>query len=297
MLFRSLRLVDARGGNIVVGAGDKVYLVRSGRTYDYDALYAAGVRELKDSGYWVENTNFAGGRTYSEDDDATEPDTGDGSGDGTEPGTGEGDGTEPGTGEGDGAGNGGEEAEGASEVARAAYGEARAFAAPTAQPTALADTTTVVNPGDGSCTADHTALVATGNGDGTHNAVCSDCGYEVTNEECADADGDSRCDLCGDCLHVATTATDNGDGTHKRTCDGCGAETVASEAHIDTNADGKCDGCGADVCKHADVEYTDNFDNTHKKVCKVCKEELSAAEAHVDVKKEDNGRTDRKSVV
>ena len=179
-------------------------------------------------------------------------------------------------------------------MARAAYGEARAFAAPTAQPTALADTTTVVNPGDGSCTADHTALVATGNGDGTHNAVCSDCGYEVTNEECADADGDSRCDLCGDCLHVATTATDNGDGTHKRTCDGCGAETVASEAHIDTNADGKCDGCGADVCKHADVEYTDNFDNTHKKVCKVCKEELSAAEAHVDVKKEDNGRTDGK---
>ena len=44
---------------------DRVYLVRSGRTYDYDALYKAGVRELKDSGYWVENTNLNGCLLYT----------------------------------------------------------------------------------------------------------------------------------------------------------------------------------------------------------------------------------------
>ena len=59
-----LHLVESRGGNVVSGADDKVYLVRSGRTYDYDALYKAGVRELKDSGYWVENTNLNGGAGY-----------------------------------------------------------------------------------------------------------------------------------------------------------------------------------------------------------------------------------------
>ena len=50
-----------------------MYLVRSGRTYDYDALYKAGVRELKDSGYWVENTNLNGGRQYKDGEDVEAP--------------------------------------------------------------------------------------------------------------------------------------------------------------------------------------------------------------------------------
>lgn len=68
-----LRLVENRGKNVVEGDGGKVYLVRSGRTYDYDALYKAGVRELKDSGYWVENTNFNGGRQYKDGEDVEAP--------------------------------------------------------------------------------------------------------------------------------------------------------------------------------------------------------------------------------
>ena len=70
-----LHLVESRGGNVVSGADDKVYLVRSGRTYDYDALYKAGVRELKDSGYWVENTNLNGGRQYKDGEDVEVPET------------------------------------------------------------------------------------------------------------------------------------------------------------------------------------------------------------------------------
>ncbi|MFR5091630.1 MAG: hypothetical protein ACLTDR_06070 [Adlercreutzia equolifaciens] len=43
--------------------------------YDYDALYKAGVRELKDSGYWVENTNLNGGRQYKDGEDVEVPET------------------------------------------------------------------------------------------------------------------------------------------------------------------------------------------------------------------------------
>ena len=72
----SCTLVEiARRATWSSGADDKVYLVRSGRTYDYDALYKAGVRELKDSGYWVENTNLNGGRQYKDGEDVEVPET------------------------------------------------------------------------------------------------------------------------------------------------------------------------------------------------------------------------------
>lgn len=66
---------------------------------------------------------------------------------------------------------------------------------------------------------------------------------------------------------------------------------LGEEPHADANGNGMCDGCGADVCKHTELEWKDNFDNTHTSVCKICGKQTSTA-AHVDAKHNDEAGTE-----
>lgn len=297
-----LRLVENRGKNVVEGDGGKVYLVRSGRTYDYDALYKAGVRELKDSGYWVENTNFNGGRQYKDGEDVeapevpTTPTDPENPGETTDPESpnpeNPGETTDPenpGTGEGgDTGGDTGEDAgtRAVSEPAMSGFALARfavRAAAEGAEGFADGESTEVTDPGDAECT--HENKTYTGNGDGTHNWTCDgeDCTGSATNEACSDGDGDGKCDGCGDCLHLHDrTCTYKDADAHTVTCADCNA-VLGEEPHADANGNGLCDGCNADICQHAELEWKDNFDNTHTSTCKICGKKTSTA-AHVDVK-------------
>ncbi len=293
-----LRLVENNGSNVVSGADGKVYLVRSGRTYDYDALYKNGVRELKDSGYWVENTNFEGGRQYKDaSDEPVVPDVPEVPVDPDQP-------TDPDTPEtpnpdipeqgGDESGdNAGETTDGEagaetagvrviSAPAISSYALARAaMAAASAEPFADGEVTEVETPGtDPACTHDNKEYTAAAT-DGFHDWSCKDCDATGVNEPCFDTDRDGKCDGCTSCLHLgATTGTDKGDGTHDVACDECG-KVMGNLAHADANGDGNCDGCGAFTCTHKNVTWKDNFNNTHTAICDACKQQTVTAE-HVD---------------
>ncbi|WP_418994347.1 SdrD B-like domain-containing protein [Adlercreutzia equolifaciens] len=265
-----LRLVENRGKNVVEGAGGKVYLVRSGRTYDYDALYKAGVRELKDSGYWVENTNFDGGFQYKDGEDAEAPET-------------------PVDSE-----NPGETAGEANESGSRIIAEPAVSTASLARIALVAadgESTEVTDPGEETCT--HESRAYTGNKNGKHNWTCDaeGCTGSAVNEDCSDGDGDGRCDGCGDCLHLhGRTCTYKDADVHTVTCADCDA-ALGEELHADANGNGVCDGCEADVCKHTELEWRDNFDNTHTSICKICKKETSTT-AHVDAKHNDEAGTE-----
>ena len=302
-----LHLVESRGGNVVSGADDKVYLVRSGRTYDYDALYKAGVRELKDSGYWVENTNLNGGRQYKDGEDAKVPETPEVPTDPENPGEGETP-TEPeNPGEGDNAGNTGNagdadsngdgtvEASGTRVIAEPAmrsFSLARmALAAEETEGFADGESTEVTDPGEETCA--HESKTYTGNKNGTHNWTCDaeGCTGSAINEDCSDGTGDGRCDACGDCLHLhGRTYTYKDADVHTVACADCNA-VLGEEPHADANGNGVCDGCAADVCKHTELEWKDNFDNTHTSICKICGKQTSTA-AHVDAKHNDEAGTE-----
>lgn len=290
-----LHLVESRGGNVVSGADDKVYLVRSGRTYDYDALYKAGVRELKDSGYWVENTNLNGGRQYKDGEDVEVPETPvepenpnptdpENPGETTDPENPSP--VEPGTGEDAGIRI-------VAEPAMRSFSLARMALAATEETEGFADgeSTEVTDPGEETCT--HENKTYTGNKNGTHDWTCDaeGCTASATNEACSDGDGDGRCDGCGDCLHLHDrTYTYKDADVHTVTCADCN-EVLGEEPHADANGNGMCDGCGADVCKHTELEWKDNFDNTHTSVCKICGKQTSTA-AHVDAKHNDEAGTE-----
>ncbi len=83
------------------------------------------------------------------------------------------------------------------------------------------------------------------NGDGTHDMVCTGCGYvEVYNEAhsggTATCTEQAKCERCGASYgelnpdnHASDTYTytDNGDGTHDMVCTGCGDVIVNNENH------------------------------------------------------------------
>ena len=144
------------------------------------------MRELKDSGYWVENTNFNGGRQYKDGEDVeapevpTTPTDPENPGETTDPenpnpeNPGETtDPENPGTGEGgDTGGDTGEDAgtRAVSEPAMSGFALARfavRAAAEGAEGFADGESTEVTDPGDAECT--HENKTYTGNGDGTHN--------------------------------------------------------------------------------------------------------------------------------
>ena len=127
-----------------------------------------------------------------------------------------------------------------------------------AVPVALADTT---------CDHSSTGVYYTANDDGTHQLVvycqsetCGKIVYEDV-ENCSDMDNDRECDKCnaamlGDplCDHNTTSGsfTANNDGTHtvKMVCEDCFATLLDyEEACKDTDADGLCDRCAAEVVK------------------------------------------------
>lgn len=279
-----LRLVENRGKNVVEGDGGKVYLVRSGRTYDYDALYAAGIRTMVDSGYWVENTNLNGGFQYregvspeppaEEEENPTQPST-------------------PETGE--------EEAVVSRVVTQPAVSAATLMALAADEGAGVGagegtetggdstetggDNTQVTVPGsDPGCT--HDKVTVAGHKNGTHDWICDACGEQHLNESCFDgnaADGvaaDGKCDVCGDCLHLnnLTYAAKDGD-VHTVTCTDCN-EVLGEKPHVDVNHDGVCDGCGADMCKHNGTpRHYEANGSTHNVVCDVCGKVISS-EAH-----------------
>ncbi len=118
--------------------------------------------------------------------------------------------------------------------------------------------------------------VAHSNNDGTHLLTCS-CGGEVT-MNCADNDGDGKCDSCGYQKYTAPeeehehnyVAHSNNDGTHLLTCK-CGGEVTVK--CMDNDGDGKCDSCGYQkyVAPEEDHEHNyvahSNNDGTHLLTC------------------------------
>lgn len=118
-------------------------------------------------------------------------------------------------------------------------------------------------------------IQAVDNGDGTHDITCQYCGYNTCDDEgcfessCAQADG--KCDVCGSAspaavYHSAGDCIPNGDGTHSIFCDDCGIDLNGGPQKcfdLCTDADGKCDFCGAEGApiKHY---YNENY------VCEDC---------------------------
>ena len=272
-----LRLVENRGKNVVEGDGGKVYLIRSGRTYDYDALYAAGIRTMVDSGYWVENTNLNGGFQYregvspeppaEEEESPAQPST-------------------PETGE--------EEAVVSRIVTQPVVSTAALMALAgdegTGDGTEVGgDSTEVIVPGtDSACI--HDQVTTTGHKDGTHDWTCDACGEQHLNEPCSDGNAtegvaaDGRCDVCGDCLHLEKKFVMKDADTHDIVCADETCNMVLDNAeHADKNHDDVCDDCGADVsCDHVDTpkKYVKNGSgDTHDVICEECNEKIGT-ESH-----------------
>ena len=114
------------------------------------------------------------------------------------------------------------------------------------------------------------------NNDGTHTSSCN-CGLEVT-LNCADNDGDNKCDSCGYVKYVAPDEEhehnyvphSNNDGTHTSSCN-CGLEVTLNCA--DNDGDGKCDSCGYVKYVAPEEEHEHNYvahsnnDGTHNLSC------------------------------
>ena len=125
--------------------------------------------------------------------------------------------------------------------------------------------------------------------EGTHDVtVTCHCGKSLDklngNELCEDGENaDGICDACLEklpCDHgesMEKTYKTNDDGTHKVTCK-CGEIVAENEAceDVNTDEDGKCDLCKADVvCDHAGTGYAYTAagePNKHEARCKQCYE-------------------------
>lgn len=153
----------------------------------------------------------------------------------------------------------------------------------------------------------HHFVLPYGNGNGTHDVVCTHCGYAIEDDQtcfessCANYDG--KCDACGSANPVdfyhedAAECTPNGDGTHSILCTTCGTDlNGAPQKCFDlcTDADGKCDFCGTEgapikhyynenyvcedcgdvACPHENLTCTDKGD-IHTVTCADCGEVIA----------------------
>ena len=227
------------------------------------------MRELKDSGYWVENTNLNGGRQYKDGEDVEVPETPTTSTDPENPGEttdpenpnpeNPGETTDPenpSTGEGgDAGGDTGEDA-GIRIVAEPAMrsfvaGADRGTAPPPRTTEGFADgeSTEVTDPGDAE-TCTHENKTYTGNKQRHPRLDVRRRGTAPPRRPTRPAPtamATASCDGCGDCLHLHDrTYTYKDADVHTVTCADCN-EVLGEEPHADANGNGMCDGCGADM--------------------------------------------------
>ena len=149
------------------------------------------------------------------------------------------------------------------------------------------------------CPHTNTTTAYSSKGDQTHivTKTCTKCDevVEQYTENCANANGDGLCDLCGGemCQHgqVRFEYMSYADVTHRRyaICAICG-KTLRSEVVpcVDGNGDGSCDLCGGSMaCSHSgrsNIVYTDKQNGTHMytATCSNCGEELEELQPHSD---------------
>ena len=117
---------------------------------------------------------------------------------------------------------------------------------------------------------DYHAYVCTEDGVVKPSAVAEDNGLIECSYKAVSVGENKHNYVCTECKHVKTIS---------------GTETT--EACVDTDNDGKCDKCDADIkttepeeCKHEHATYTVNSDGTHTKHCTDCDKDIEEATAH-----------------
>ncbi|MBP3634142.1 MAG: leucine-rich repeat protein [Oscillospiraceae bacterium] len=129
---------------------------------------------------------------------------------------------------------------------------------------------------------------------------CVTCGTTISSVQaaCFTYDDNMQCDICGDtisCTHELTQSeyVSNGDMTHTYadSCH-CGQNVdIGTEDCSDTDGDYLCDGCKAELCRHANiaVSYKSSDDGNHTvtQTCNDCSETVSEeTEACIDANKD-----------